>query len=76
MFSATRSIKVNEMFQVGDIVLTERNPYYAYKILRKVDDEHIEVKPVFGFGNHRVYLAKIQDVDSDIFYKKASARME
>lgn len=64
------------MFQVGDIVLTERNPYYAYKILKKVDDKHIEVKPVFGFRNHRVYLAKIQNVDSDIFYKKASARME
>ena len=66
---------VNEMFQVGDIVLTERNPCFAYKILRRVDDKHIEVKAAFGFGNHHVYLAKIQRVDSDIFYKKASARM-
>lgn len=67
---------MNEMFQVGDIVLTERNPYYAYKILRKVDEKHIEVIAVFGFGNHHVYWAETQDVDSDIFYKKASARME
>ena len=66
---------VNEMFQVGDIVLTKRNPWFAYKILRKVDDKHIEVKAAFGFGNHYVYLGKIQNVDSDIFYKKASARM-
>lgn len=76
MFSAARSIRVNEMFQVGDIVLTERNPYYAYKILRKVDDEHIEVKAVFGLMNYHVGWAEIQDVDSDIFYKKASARMK
>lgn len=64
------------MFRVGDVVLTERNPYFAYKILRKVDDEHIEVKAAFSFGNHRFYSTKIQYVDSDIFYKKASARME
>lgn len=76
MFSATRSIRVNEMFQVGDIVLTEKNPYFAYKILRKVDDEHIEVKAVFGFGKHHICWAEIQDVDSDIFCKKASARMK
>lgn len=67
---------VNEMFQVGDVVLTERNPCFAYKILRRVDDKHIEVKAAFGFVNHRVYSTKIQRVDSDIFYKKASARME
>ena len=67
---------VNEMFQVGDIVLTKRNPCFAYKILRKVNDKHIEVKAAFGFVNHRVYSTKIQNVDSDIFYKKASARME
>ena len=64
------------MFQVGDIVLTERNPLFAYKILRKVDDEHIEVKAAFGFVKHRLYSTKIQYVNSDIFYKKASARME
>lgn len=67
---------MNEMFQVGDIVLTEKNLHFAYKILRKVDDKHIEVEAVFGFGNYHVYWAEIQDVDSDIFYKKASARME
>ena len=76
MFPATRSIRVSEMFQVGDIVLTEKNLHFAYKILRKVDDEHIEVKAVFGFGKYHVCWAEIQDVDSDIFYKKASARME
>lgn len=76
MFQAARSIGVNEMFQVGDIVLTKRNPFYAYKILRKVDDEHIEVKAVFGFQNYRISWAEVQDVDSDIFYKKASIQMK
>ena len=76
MFQATRSIGVNEMFQVGDIVLTKRNPYFAYKILRKIDDKHIEVKAAFSLENHYAYLGEIQDVDSDIFYKKVSARME
>lgn len=66
---------VNEMFQVGDIVLTERNPCFAYKILRKVNDKHIEVKAAFGFGSNYVYSTKIQRVDSYIFYKKASAKM-
>ena len=67
---------VNEMFQVGDIVLTKRNPWFAYKILRKVDDKHIEVKAAFSLENHCSYYPKIQNVDSDIFYKKASARIE
>ena len=65
------------MFRVGDIVLTDNNKYYAYKIIREIDGMCIEVKAVIAFGQRRTPLmAEPQKIPRRIFHKKASARME
>ena len=77
MLPATGAIGVNEMFRVGDIVLTDKNKYYAYKIIREVSPEYVEVKAVIGFERWRNHLvAELQKVPRDIFHKKISAKMK
>ena len=65
------------MFRVGDIVLTDRNEHYAYKIIREVSPEYVEVKAVIGFERWRTHIvAEPQKVPRDIFHKKISTKMK
>lgn len=67
------------MFRVGDIVLTDRNKYYAYKIIREVSPEYVEVKAVISLESENLrkpLMAKLQKVPRDIFHKKISAKMK